>query len=181
MSAGRQARLFFALWPDVPLRRVLAAAARELGQDSGGRVPPAENLHLTLAFLGEVPAERLAELCELGSAAAGRPFELVIDRIGYWKQQRLVWAGVTRMPPELGALASRLAIALQARGYRVEKRAFRPHVTLLRDAGTPRRRRLDALRWQVRSLVLARSLPGNGGVRYAKADEWPMVAAGAGL
>ncbi len=55
-------RLFFALWPDPPTRTALAMLVDGLPLVGGRRVP-AENLHLTLAFLGNV---------DEGAAAAAR-------------------------------------------------------------------------------------------------------------
>lgn len=60
-------RLFFALEPDPAVRRALASLARALARATGGRVPQAEILHLTLAFLGQVPAGRHAELAAIGA------------------------------------------------------------------------------------------------------------------
>ena len=76
-------KLFFALWPDSGTRDVLAATAGVLRRTCGGRAPPAHNLHLTLAFLGNVPAARLPELEDLAAAVHTEPFVLELDRIGW--------------------------------------------------------------------------------------------------
>ena len=60
----RTARVFFALWPDADARVALAALAREIAARTKGRAPPAANLHMTLAFIGEVPPERIGALSD---------------------------------------------------------------------------------------------------------------------
>lgn len=98
-------RLFFALWPDPATRDALAATAGSLRRICGGRAPPANNLHLTLAFLGDVPEVRVPELADLAATLVAEPLVLELDRIGYWRQQRLVWAGPQSCPDALAAPA----------------------------------------------------------------------------
>jgi len=128
-----------------------------------------------------VAEPRLQELSALAGTIALEPFELALDQIGYWRTQRLVWAGARHCPAELTALACGLAGGLQARGFRTERRAFKPHVTLLRDvaaAPKPVHALFGPLRWQVRRLVLACSEPAARGVQYRIIGEWPLTAAG---
>ena len=65
-------RLFIAVSLSPPVREALLAAQRELRRQGRGAFPPPENLHLTLAFLGETdrPAQAEAAL----NAVSGRPF-----------------------------------------------------------------------------------------------------------
>ncbi len=58
-------RLFFAVWPPLAVAEALAAWARRLQRETGGRAVAAKNIHLTLAFLGEVSEERLPALRRL--------------------------------------------------------------------------------------------------------------------
>lgn len=161
-------------------RNALAAIAREIRADCGGRSPPAENLHLTLAFLGAVDEHRLPELSALADSITAAPFALDLERIGYWRAQRLAWAAPRECPVELTALTVRLADALRHRGFRTEERAFKPHVTLLRDAGTPPALALCgalSIHWPVRQFVLASSEPAPKGVRYRVIGQWPVGGA----
>jgi len=170
-------RLFFALWPDAATRSALAATADRLKKACGGRSPPAENLHLTLAFLGNVAANRLPELRVVADAVTAEPFELDLVRVGYWRAQRLAWAAPLNCPPALTALHDQLMDALRLHGFHTERRAFKPHVTLLRDAVTPPPSSNDSMmmsRWTVREFVLACSEPGPKGVRYRLMDVWPL-------
>lgn len=175
-------RLFFALWPDPATRDALAATAGSLRRICGGRAPPANNLHLTLAFLGDVPEVRVPELADLAATLVAEPLVLELDRIGYWRQQRLVWAGPQSRPDALAALAAALADSLRAHGFRSERRSFQPHVTLLRDAPrAPAQAACGPLAWRPTQFVLACAQPAGRGVRYRIAGNWPLKSAAAGL
>jgi RNA 2',3'-cyclic 3'-phosphodiesterase len=186
VSAGRPLRLFFALWPDAGVRAALAATAAELRTACGGRVPLACKLHLTLAFLGSVPAARLPELEDIAAETATQPAchssMLTLDRIGWWRRSRLVWAGVQHCPNELDALAAALADKLRARGFVIEQRRFRPHVTLIRDADrVPAQTTCGPISWRARQFVLACAQPGDRGVEYQVVGNWRLKDVSAGL
>jgi len=182
----RLLRLFFALWPDAGARAALAATAAELRKTCGGRVPAANNLHLTLAFLGSVPAARLPELEDIAAGLArqssGNSFVLTLNHIGWWRRPRLVWAGMRNCPCELEALADALASGLQSRGFHTEQRRFRPHVTLLRDADrAPAVAACETVSWRSTQFVMAQSTIENDGVKYRIVGKWPLQAASASL
>ena len=83
-------RLFFALWPPAPVARSLANQADALAERSGGRATRRETIHLTLAFLGDVGEAQLPEVLETARAVAAAPFELKLDRLGFWRHNRLI-------------------------------------------------------------------------------------------
>ena len=123
-------RLFIALpLPDEVRRAALAGidALRRQGVSAGFTRP--ENLHVTLAFIGE--SDRTAALQRCIDAACGAPFLLTVGGSGRFGD--LIWAGV-RVSPPLAALERRLRAALRAEGFRVDERPFRPHITLARAA-----------------------------------------------
>lgn len=127
-------RLFFALWPNAALAKRLAALAQEIAARNGGRATREETIHLTLAFLGNVPAERLEALHRLASGIRAPAFELILDRLEYWRHNRLAWAGTSGPPAELTDLVCELHAGLRDGGFSFDdgKRAFTPHVTLVR-------------------------------------------------
>ena len=97
-------RVFFALWPDVPARALLAALAREVALESGGR-PTAPNLfHLTLAYVGEQPAIRVDSLRRLAGLIGARPFALALDRVGGVERTGIAWLGASTPQQDLAAL-----------------------------------------------------------------------------
>ncbi len=129
-------RLFFSIPFSEAVRDALCAAIDRIRPCCGqGRFTPRENLHLTLVFLGEVPPERLAEAKAAMAEAPGRSFPLEIGGMGCFNRRggSLYWAGVERSEP-LCALYDTLCEALRRRGFQIEERPYRPHLTLVRQA-----------------------------------------------
>ena len=62
------ARVFFAIWPDAAAQKRLAELAEQLEAVCDGRKVRAENIHLTLVFLGEVSVDRLDALCQAANS-----------------------------------------------------------------------------------------------------------------
>lgn len=157
------ARLFFAVWPSQPASLALGELARAVAQRCGGRPVPAEKIHLTLAFLGEVPAERFRGVLDAAAAVPPASFDLRIDRLGAFRRSRVAWAGTTRLHPALAALQAALESELRERGFTLEERPFAPHVTLARKAErTLVAQSIEPLVWRVRGYRLVRTEPGTG-------------------
>ncbi|HZN48139.1 MAG TPA: 2'-5' RNA ligase family protein [Ramlibacter sp.] len=156
-------RLFLALWPPQAVHQALLAHAGAWSWPPSARRTPAERLHVTLHFLGDVAGERLPTLRqELAVPWPGCEMEL--DRAQVWPGGIAVLEALT-VPPPLAALHAALAGRLQALDIAVDARRLRPHVTFARKAfGAQPPARFAALRWQVGpSYALVRSLPGGRG------------------
>jgi 2'-5' RNA ligase len=174
--AGDTARLFFAAWPAPEIQRALGELAAELKPGCGGRAIPAGNIHLTLAFLGDVAPERRQRLESLAAAVAAPRFDLDVDHVEYWRHNRIVWAGVAHCPPAAAALVERLGAALAGEGFRVERRPYVPHITLLRDArNAPAHGTVAAIHWPVTRYALVESAPRERGRLYQVLREWPLT------
>ena len=166
-------RLFFALWPDDAVRAHLAHWSRELHAACGGRQMRPENLHVTLAFLGSVEEARVAEIERAAGEAAPRAISLVLDQPGYWKHNRIAWAGASVVPAELEALVADLRGALLRAGVGFDGKGFVSHVTLLRDAREPKAMpALEPIRWKLDGFALVRSLTLPRGSRYEVLKAW---------
>lgn len=161
-------RLFFALWPDDATRRVLADEAARLAPLCGGYSLPAENMHITLAFLGNVDEARLAPLVALTQGWPALHGEWTLDRLGHFPRPRIVWVGSQTPSPSLVALNTRLWQALADHGFTPPSREFTPHVSLLRQAGraAPQSRLASPLRWRFDHLALVESQLDRGGSHY---------------
>lgn len=175
-NASKPQRLFFALWPEAALQQRLYALARPvLEQARDGRRTRAENLHLTLAFLGSVDAKVRACLEQRAEEIRAPSFELVFERFGYFRGGTW-WAGTERAPPPLFTLVDALKAAQAACGLSPENHEYHAHVTLARDL----RRRppplsFDPIVWPVRQFALVRSQTAPDGARYEVLRRWPLV------
>lgn len=110
----------------------------------GARWRSAEQLHVTLAFYGEIDERRADDLAaELQRAATGGPFEMALKGVGAFgdaHRSHTLWAGV-EAGERLSILAGRCRAAGERAGVVMERRDYRPHVTLayLRPHADPAR------------------------------------------
>ena len=170
--------MFYALWPGEEARRTLLALAKDVAASARGRAPPPQNVHLTLAFVGEVAAERLPALRAIGAQAASAvpPFALRFDRVGTFRDSGIAWLGTAAAVPALQALVEGLAAGLAADGFPVERRPFRAHVTLARRcARPPVAGDVPAVVWPVEAFTLTASELAPGGSQYRTLAEWPLA------
>jgi 2'-5' RNA ligase len=175
-KAASQARVFFALWPDAATAEQLHALGGELHRHCGGRRMRRESLHLTLAFLGDVPRDRVAELLALAAGVAGEAFSLIMERTGSWKGNRVVWAAPQATPPALGRLADALSSTLRGAGFTLEERPFSPHLTLLRNARLPPPADMWVqVCWPVASFALVESERLADGAHYRVLERWSLA------
>lgn len=116
------------------------------GHSERGRFKRRENFHLTLKFLGEVPAAESGRLTAplAAVAAAARPFSLALGRLGQFgtgSPVRTVWVDVAGDLGPLAALQRAVEQSLVPLGFPAEGRPWRPHITLAQDvtlaAGAP--------------------------------------------
>ena len=130
-------RLFIAINFTQENKDILGQIAVDLSAISlAGKPVRSENQHLTLAFIGE--SEATDRLCQCMDKSVAEPFELIASRLGCFKRPGgdIIWLGV-KPAPELFALQANLAHRLREAGFAIEKRQFKPHLTLLRQAVMP--------------------------------------------
>jgi 2'-5' RNA ligase len=134
---------------------------------------PAEKIHLSLSFLGEIAPDRVDAVRDAAADARASQFDLVMDGVGSFRSARVAWAGCSQVPAELARLQSQLEGGLRARGFALDERAFAPHVTLVRKiALNVPAAPMPAIRWRAAQYVLARSETGTG--RYSILEAWPL-------
>jgi 2'-5' RNA ligase len=124
-------RLFVAIKPPLPLRRLLLGT---MGSVSGARWQSDEQLHLTLAFLGEVDGAA-AEALDAGlTMIHAAPVPLRFAGAGSFSSRGRVhslWIGAEPRDA-LAALSNKVTRAARQAGITVEDRAFVPHITVAR-------------------------------------------------
>lgn len=103
---------------------------------------PANNMHLTLKFLGEVSSGNVEALAGMLRSEAGRhaSFDLTVGGLGAFPnlhRPRVIWVGV-QAPVELSSLQKAIEGETRQLGYPTEDRPFSPHLTLGRIAQNAR-------------------------------------------
>jgi 2'-5' RNA ligase len=100
---------------------------------------------------------------------------LSVDRLEYWRHNRILWAGTGACPEALQELVAQLQDALAGAGYRFDQRPYVPHVTLLRNArGAPADNHLPAVEWPVEDFALVESAPRERVRVYQVLRSWPL-------
>lgn len=151
------------------------------------RVVPAENLHLTLLFLGELREPVLADV-DLAFRQLSVPgFDLALAALGMFggARPRAVYVGAARNPG-LAHLQAKVVAAARGAGLSPGGQRFTAHVTLARLSGPPAdRARLEhfvaargdyaAPPFRVGDFRLYRSRLGAGGAAYEELARYPLA------
>ncbi len=165
-------RIFFGLQPDAAACAALSRAQSAIG--AAGRRMAADNLHVTIAFLGSCDAAREACAHRAALAVRGAPFPLRLNLCGYFERPRIVHVYPESPPPELPSLHRALWAGLRACAFRAP-RAFKPHLTLFRGVTRrPTPGEFAAAEWSVRSFCMVESRLHEKGARYTVLHEYPL-------
>lgn len=173
-------RLFFALWPAFEVAEQLAGVAQSVAKAFGGKPSRQDSLHLTLAFLGDVPDDQVFFVTQAARCVHAVPLALNIGRLGYWQRKQLLWAGETVPSAALVDLADRLQRALNQAGIPITGRRpiFSPHITLVRDFPEARQPSvptlIDTISWPCSSFALIRSQRSDAGSFYETVADFPL-------
>ena len=160
-------RLFIAIDLSGGMKAALTGLQADLRrQGVGGTYTRPENLHLTLAFLGE--AGDPEPVLDVLRAVPFRPFPLALE--GFGRFGSLYWAGTAPSEP-LAAYVRRLRRALAEGGIPIDRKRFSPHITLLRRAeerNGPPRLSVPPAGMEVERISLFRSDRGKNGMLYTE-------------
>lgn len=129
-------RLFIAIEVSDDIRRRLKSLLDELrGIAPQVKWVRAANLHVTLKFLGNTDAAKIAAISTaLQSIRSPQPVSLEFRGLGFFpneRRPRVFWAGMTSFP-NLPVLAADIDRAVHQFGVPLEERPFTPHLTLAR-------------------------------------------------
>lgn len=168
-------RLFFAYWPHAKTRQLLVEATRAAVASIDGQPVTASNLHVTLAFLGRVPAARIPEIIRIGAREDYASARLAFDRLEYWPRPKVVAALAESIPEAGQKLVDALWERLQPLGLERENRPWRPHFTLVRHVRRPPPKlTIPAIQWDCNRLALVESVSGPDGLHYTPLAEWAL-------
>jgi len=132
-------RLFIAVnFYDRVIDQIVDIQERLRARSLRGNFTRRENLHLTLAFLGETPAEKVDDLRQIIETIRAVPFEILFTRTGCFTHSRkeLWWIGAESNSPGIPLITSihrELLERLLAAGFSVDTRPFSAHITLGRE------------------------------------------------
>ena len=128
--------------------------------------------------MGEVDRGKLVALCRAADGIKGlstRAFDVVIEEIRYWKHNRIAYATIRKIPQELMGLVNGLQDALTAAGFSIERRAYAPHITLMRKASCQTLPELaEPIAWRVQEWMLVKSEQTSDGSVYSPIGRWPL-------
>ena len=178
-------RLFAAL--PIPWDIAEGLARRQQGLPRA-RWTPAENLHVTLRFFGEVSEAVAADLDAALQTLGADGFELALEGVGAFgerDQMRAVWAGVSESEA-LRRLAAKCETAAKRCGLKPDARVYRPHVTLAYLKHTPEARvaawmqghnLLRSPPWRARGFGLYSSWRSDNGSLYELERSYTLAVA----
>ncbi len=176
-------RLFAALAAPEEIAEGLARRQQGL---AGARWRPAEALHVTLRFFGELDETVAADLDDALATIRAPAFDLQLEGAGAFGEadhMRAVWAGVAESAA-LRHLAGRCETAARRAGLKAEARTYRPHVTLayLRRAEPEKvagwvqaHNLLKSPPWRAAAFGLYSSWSGPDGSRYDLERSYPLT------
>ncbi|MFW9078914.1 RNA 2',3'-cyclic phosphodiesterase [Pseudomonas sp. P2757] len=167
-------RLFFALDCPPAQRKAIAQWRSELGLRTGKPVP-ADNFHLTLLFLGDVPLAQITGVCDAASKVStpGEALKISLDRLQVWLRAGVLALAPEQAPPGLLRLVYALEQAMLPFGFEEANREYRPHLTLARDfrAQEPESATPPEFFLRAERFALFESHKG----RYRTLADWPLI------
>jgi RNA 2',3'-cyclic 3'-phosphodiesterase len=182
-------RLFLAIELPDDVREHLARVQERVRESAGkASYPRAENLHVTLKFLGETRDKDLPPLCESLAKVSGGSIELTPTGIECFPEKgpvRVITAAMGGSADALAALHKSIEQRCHFLGFDRERRKYRPHVTLARARPTLPSVMRDQLRtatahlfsaaaFTVRDFVLMSSQLFPKGSQYAIVARFPL-------
>ncbi|MBR3436153.1 MAG: RNA 2',3'-cyclic phosphodiesterase [Lachnospiraceae bacterium] len=123
-------RIFLAVQLDRALKEAILDTLSDMkAAGIRGRFVSSDNLHLTLAFIGET--SRLQEIHEAVRSISFEPFEISVSGIGAFRN--LLWVGLSESR-KLTELAMEVRNALDERKIGHDGKRFLAHITIVRDS-----------------------------------------------
>lgn len=165
-------RLFFALWPDQNTRQQCQQVIQSLpGQ---GKPVVANNLHVTLVFLGNIDQARQIAITKAANAINIQPMRLIFNHLSFWKKPAVVCLVAEQVDPAVSSLVTQLSMSARQLGIELDDRPYKPHITLLRKAKSQVNIDFNPIHWQSNSFCLVESCSTTSGVEYRVIERWTM-------
>ena len=165
------------------MQSALSEAASPVLATCDGKPTPAQNLHLTLAFLGSVPEDRIPELTPIAARmavafqdVASAPTEIELNTLDHWRKSEILCATSSgQVPASAVALAETLKRMLTENGFAPDLKPFRVHATLARKVRhVTRERNMPPVLWSFRDFHLVESRTAPTGALYSSHEIYPL-------
>ncbi|MCR5294600.1 MAG: RNA 2',3'-cyclic phosphodiesterase [Lachnospiraceae bacterium] len=158
-------RLFIAVQLSEEIRKSITDTLHELKKKGvGGSYVPKQNLHLTLAFIGEV--EDAGAVKKALAGVSLKPFRLALSEMGTFED--LLWVGAKGNQGISGA-AKAVRDALAAAGIPCDTKKFKPHITIVRKmSGNWKAAAAPKGEMMVKRISLMKSTFRDGKVSYSE-------------
>ena len=146
---------------------------------------PAENLHVTVCFVGAIEEERVSAVRAVAAGVRGMRATLHFDAFDYWDSSKILCATARENgDAPVAGFAARLGEALIAAGFTPDIKPFRAHLTLGRKV---RAELAAGIEWPLAlpenfvlradRFALMDSRRNDGGSVYSVVDSWPLYGA----
>ncbi|WP_206483291.1 RNA 2',3'-cyclic phosphodiesterase [Thalassotalea sp. G2M2-11] len=170
-------RLFFAL--DIsPRDKNILIHWREQHQFLAVKPVSKDNLHITLAFLGQIKKSAETKLINqaneyvLNTPTLSQHYHLVANELGLFRKPQVLYLAFPQFPSELTKLANYLSAQASKLGIFQEKRDFLPHLSIARKAKLLPEVPSLALPINISSFSLYASQSTERGVMYTPIKSW---------
>lgn len=166
-------RLFFALWPSVATRKAVDKFNQTL-KVPGLKTVKADNLHVTLVFLGNVDRQTERLIKRKVSGISAQQFMLNFNQLAFWHKPRILCLLSQTIEPQLLSLVDALTQVAEQCAIKVEDRPYQPHITLARKAQELINTNVLGIEWYAHSFCLVESCHTTEGVQYRVVRQWKL-------
>ncbi len=91
-----------------------------------------DNLHITLAFLGQCNTQQIAALVDIGNKVSAEQFSLTFNQLHFWQKPKILCLAPSKVPSQLTELQQQLANRVAELGFESHHSQYKPHITLVR-------------------------------------------------
>jgi len=166
-------RLFFALWPDEDAKAKIDRLNQSLTCERLKKFRP-DNLHVTLAFMGNVDGITEQSIRQHISYITAKPISIIFDQLTSWSNARILCLTSTKQPQQIIDLVEQLKIVIGQHGVQLDSRPYIAHVTLARNARPNPTIMLKPISYHAINFCLVESVSTADGVDYRVLESWPL-------
>lgn len=143
------------------------------------RLVPKANLHMTLAFLGEISPHQLSQLSQQVSLIKKQAFKVTLNELIYWEKPKIFCLKGMANDANLLQLANDTQLMAKNLNLHQSEYTYTPHITLCRKAKSAMKALIHRICCQPltlspKQLHLFESYSGKHGVEYPILESWKL-------